>query len=95
MTTETTPHVTVVTIKCKDTSTICPVGGIPAELSDIKSGSKLIIRNSKLNRTMSVIVSGVTAYQMYTKGYNLHDVLEGASKSNPVEVDLMIEVTSG
>lgn len=95
MTTETTPHMTVVTIKCKDTSTICPVGGVPPELNDIKPGSKIVIRNSKLNRTMNVIVSGVTAYQIYTKGYNLHDVLEGGCKSNPVEVDLMIEVTSG
>lgn len=65
-------------VQNKDSSTLCPVGGIPTELQ----GARVIKVNDKV-----LTVTGQTAYQMFFKGQPVHGFLAG-SKAAPVEFEV-------
>ena len=75
------------TIQNKDSSTICPVGGVPAELQKAV-GYSLRVTNPATGKSLTAKCTGGTAFQLFFKGTNLHSVADGGSKSNPVELEV-------
>ena len=80
------------TIQNKDSSTICPVGGVPQGLQKAV-GYQVRITNPATGKSLTAKCSGGTAYQLFFKGTNLHSVSDGGSKSNPVELQLELLTT--
>ena len=78
-----------ITVSTKDSSTICPPGGLSQELKALV-GKRIRINTVMAAAPLEFTPSGCTDYQLYAKGVNLKTILEGATSSTPLEVEIQV-----
>ena len=71
----------------KDSSTLCPIGGLPEALRTFP----VKIRLTRKEESMVVTLVGGNSYQAWpARGSNLHHLLAGISKAQQEEVTLEV-----